>query len=349
VGSFRVQADIRHDDMRQGLIAMLPRLKRFADVLVGDRDEGKALLRRALIRMLSERHRYQKSTPLDRWAFSEIYRRWLNEHRDQTDALTQTKPTHASFERLFHKHSDDEFDALTANFLWRLPPPQRSALLLVYGEGLDHAAAGSVLDAPDHLTSIAEAMHIAFDESGRVAEEAKVGHPDSRPPEKRTELHSARNVEAAASQKALDRFWAGHFSVLRPGLIARDLPAPAADNFQRLQAAREQMAAGLPAYAPAHLAFHEADKKWLDNLLRKANQKVRVSIPVEFIQPPVATPAMEAHETAARQRLLLALALLHDPAAVPRLPDATELRAKRETSNPSTIPARSMLTSVTSF
>ena len=51
---------------------MLPRLKRFADVLVGEKREGKALLRRALQLMLTEHHRYQRGTPLDRFAFTEI-------------------------------------------------------------------------------------------------------------------------------------------------------------------------------------------------------------------------------------------------------------------------------------
>jgi RNA polymerase sigma-70 factor (ECF subfamily) len=140
--------------MRLGLIAMLPRLKRFADLLVGDKEEGRALLRRALIRMLSERHRYQKDTPLDRWAFAEIYRRWTNEHRDQTDALVQAKPTQASFARLFRKSGEAGFDSLTANFLWNLPPQQRGALLLVYGEGFDHETAGGVLDAtPDAIAA----------------------------------------------------------------------------------------------------------------------------------------------------------------------------------------------------
>lgn len=132
--------------MRQGLIAMLPRLKRFADLLVGDKDEGRALLRRALIRMLSERQRYERGAPLDRWAFSEIYRRWLNEHRDQADALMQVQPTRASFERLFREREETAVDTLTVDFLWQLPPQQRSALLLVYGEGLDHETAGDVLD-----------------------------------------------------------------------------------------------------------------------------------------------------------------------------------------------------------
>jgi DNA-directed RNA polymerase specialized sigma24 family protein len=55
---------------------------------------------------------------------------------------------------LFDKSGDAEFDALTANFLWHLPPQQRSALLLVYGEGFDHETAGSVLDAsPDTIAA----------------------------------------------------------------------------------------------------------------------------------------------------------------------------------------------------
>ena len=95
--------------------------------------------------MLSERHRCEKDTPLDRWAFAELYRRWTNEHRDQTDALTQAKPTEASFSRLFQNSGENELDSLTANFLWQLPPQQRSALLLVYGEGFDHETAASVL------------------------------------------------------------------------------------------------------------------------------------------------------------------------------------------------------------
>ena len=141
-----MQAGLRQDSIRHGLIAMLPRLKRFADLLVGDKEEGRALLRRALIRMLSERHRYRREIPLDHWAFAEIYRRWLNEHRDQTDALVKVKPMRANFERLFHEREGTGFDRLTADFLWQLPPQQRSALLLVYGEGFDHEAAGSVLD-----------------------------------------------------------------------------------------------------------------------------------------------------------------------------------------------------------
>jgi RNA polymerase sigma-70 factor, ECF subfamily len=133
--------------MRHELIAMLPRLKRFADVLVGEKREGKALLRRALLRMLAEHHRYQRGTPLDRFAFTEIYRLWLAELRDHADPLRQAKASEEDFDQLFPEDRDADFDAFTATFLGQLPPQQRSTLLLVYGEGFDYEDAAKVLDA----------------------------------------------------------------------------------------------------------------------------------------------------------------------------------------------------------
>lgn len=143
-----MQAEEFHDSIRPGLIALLPRLKRFADLLVGARKEGTALLGRALKLMLAEQHRYQRGTSLDRWAFAELYKHWLNELRDHADPMGQAKTDDASFERLFHKAEGADFDALTAGFLGNLPPQQRLTLLLVYGEGFDHIDAGRVLDVP---------------------------------------------------------------------------------------------------------------------------------------------------------------------------------------------------------
>lgn len=149
-----MQAEIHQQSVRHGLIAMLPRLKRFADVLVGEKKAGKALLRRALLRMLAEQHRYQRGTPLDRWAFAEIYQLWLHELRNHADPLGQAKASEAGFDRLFPKDRKAEHDAHTASFLGHLPPQQRSTLLLVYGEGFDHEAAGRVLDSsPDTIAA----------------------------------------------------------------------------------------------------------------------------------------------------------------------------------------------------
>lgn len=142
-----MQASTHRDSVRHDLIVMLPRLKRFADVLTGEKKEGKALLRRALLHMLNEHHRYQRGTSFDRWAFAEIYALWLSELRHHAEPLRQGKASEENFERLFHKDGDEEFDQLTVNFLGQLPPQQRSTLLLVYGEGFDYEDAARVLDS----------------------------------------------------------------------------------------------------------------------------------------------------------------------------------------------------------
>ena len=141
-----MQAEYFYDSIRVGLISMLPRLKRFADLLAGERSVGTALLGRALQRMLAEEHRYQRGTALDRWAFAEIYRLWLDELRDHADPIRQPKIDDSSFARLFHSEKGEAVDAFTIGFLRSLPPQQRLTLLLVCGERFDHIDAGRVLD-----------------------------------------------------------------------------------------------------------------------------------------------------------------------------------------------------------
>jgi DNA-directed RNA polymerase specialized sigma24 family protein len=147
-----LQAEDFYDSVRPGLMAMLPRLKRFADVLVGSRSDATSLLGRALNRMLDEQHRYQRGTALEVWAFGEIYRHWLRELRDHANPMSQAKTDDASFERLFDRGG--VCDRITVGFLRNLPPQQRLTLLLVYGEGFSHADAARVLDvAADTITS----------------------------------------------------------------------------------------------------------------------------------------------------------------------------------------------------
>ena len=104
--------------------------------------------------MLAEQHRYQRGTPLDRWAFAEIYRLWLHELRDHADPLGQAKASEAGFDGCSPRTGKRDTTALTASFLGHLPPQQRSTLLLVYGEGFDHEDAGRVLDSsPDTIAA----------------------------------------------------------------------------------------------------------------------------------------------------------------------------------------------------
>lgn len=130
---------------------MLPRLKRFADVLAGGRAAGRALLQRSLRYMLAEQHLYQRGTALDVWAFSEVYRQWRHELSGEADPMARAKLDDTAFTALFDLEADDFRDEAVIAFLIGLPPQQRMTLLLVYGEGFEHEDAGRILDVSPEM------------------------------------------------------------------------------------------------------------------------------------------------------------------------------------------------------
>ncbi|HML92589.1 sigma factor-like helix-turn-helix DNA-binding protein [Methyloceanibacter sp.] len=147
-GEHSVQAKDFHDSVRPGLVAMLPRLKRFADVLAGGREEGRGLLSRALQYMMAEQHLYQRGTALDVWAYAEVYRQWRHELSGHADPMAQAKVDGAHFAELFLLEDDGYRDDPVIAFLVGLPPQQRLTLLLVYGDGFEHEDAARILDVP---------------------------------------------------------------------------------------------------------------------------------------------------------------------------------------------------------
>ena len=168
-----MQAEDLYDSIKAGLIALLPRLRRFADLLSGERRAGAGLLGRALKSMLAEEHRYQRGTPLDLWAFAEIYQLWLKELRDHADPIGQDKADGASFALLFRNESGEESNPVTASFLRNLPPQQRLTLLLVFGERFDHVEAAHVLDVTPE-TIAARLVRITADLTDQLRERVPV-------------------------------------------------------------------------------------------------------------------------------------------------------------------------------
>lgn len=140
-----------YDSVRPGLVAMLPRLQRFADVLAGGRDPGRGLLRRSLHYMLSEQHLYQRGTSLDVWAFGQVYRQWRHELSGEADPMTLARIDDVAFGALFEVEEPRFRDAPLIDFLIGLPPQQRLTLLLVYGEGFEHEDAGRILDVSSEM------------------------------------------------------------------------------------------------------------------------------------------------------------------------------------------------------
>ena len=90
-----MQAEEFQHSIRPGLVIMLPRLMRFADLLVGAREEGTALLRRALQRMLAEEYRYQRGVARVLDALAD------DAARSVADRILRRRPSLATL-RVFH-------------------------------------------------------------------------------------------------------------------------------------------------------------------------------------------------------------------------------------------------------
>lgn len=133
--------------IRDDLVALLPRMRRFAFALCGNVQARDCLLRLASVAMMDNAHRYRRGTPFDRWAYGEIYRAWLALLRSRDDPFGQTRTQDGAFAARLYR--DDGAFEPAARFIDSLSPPHRAALALIHGEHFTYEDAATVLDATE--------------------------------------------------------------------------------------------------------------------------------------------------------------------------------------------------------
>jgi len=139
-----------HEDVREGMVAIFPRLWRYCLVLTSNRDRANDLAQATCLRAIEKADQFQRGTHLDRWLFKIAQRVWLNELRadavrrgggmaplDELD-IPDTSPGAES--NIFSR------DVLVS--VMGLPEAQRSVVLLVYVEGFKYREAAEVLEIP---------------------------------------------------------------------------------------------------------------------------------------------------------------------------------------------------------
>ena len=137
------------DALRQGLVEMLPRLRRYAYALTGAHADADDLLQTTIERIL------RKGAPddanLDKWVFRICKNIWIDEIRARRVRVSAVEDGKIEFE----ENIDGErivigkISLLEANkAMDALPDEQRAALSLVALEGYSYADAAQVLDAP---------------------------------------------------------------------------------------------------------------------------------------------------------------------------------------------------------
>ena len=132
------------------LIAVLPRLRRFARGLTGSAVEADDLVQAACERALSRAHQFQEGTRFDSWMFRIVQTIWIDQLRAR-----DTRREDAEEEGV-HVGTDEPARRAEARLalqevrtaLKELPPEQRAALLLVTVDGLSYKEAAEVAAVP---------------------------------------------------------------------------------------------------------------------------------------------------------------------------------------------------------
>ena len=141
----------REEALRQQIVGLLPRFRRFARGLTRDPDRADDLIQSACERALERLDQYRERSRIDSWMYRIIYTRWIDEVRkDKTRTAN-----------LVVLGNDDNFKSdagqagtrLTRSLdihraLETLSEEHRAAIMLVSVEGYSYTEASTVLNVP---------------------------------------------------------------------------------------------------------------------------------------------------------------------------------------------------------
>jgi RNA polymerase sigma-70 factor (ECF subfamily) len=132
------------------LIAVLPRLRRFAGGLTRSATEADDLVQAACERALARQHQFQEGTRFDSWMFRIVQTIWIDQLRARE---VRKEDGEIAEERLGSDETVRRVEARLAlaevrQAVARLPTDQRATLMLVTVEGLSYKEAAEVAGVP---------------------------------------------------------------------------------------------------------------------------------------------------------------------------------------------------------
>lgn len=141
---------MKEDTFSRELGALLPRLWRYAYVVCRDRDRANDLVQATCERALSRRAQFQPGTRLDAWTFTILQSIWKNDLRRESIRRGQgfVDAEEAGLVDTRESAEGRIFLAEVLNAVDRLPEAQKSAVYLVYVEGMSYEEAAAVLEIP---------------------------------------------------------------------------------------------------------------------------------------------------------------------------------------------------------
>jgi RNA polymerase sigma-70 factor (ECF subfamily) len=136
--------------VRQQLIELLPRLRRFAMVLTRSSDAADDLVQASVALALERQTQWNPASRLDRWLFQIMKTVWLENRKSAAIRRTESLDDHDitwSVSGTAAVESKMTLQEVRAEFI-RLPIEQQQALMLVSVEGYGYREAAELLEVP---------------------------------------------------------------------------------------------------------------------------------------------------------------------------------------------------------
>jgi RNA polymerase sigma-70 factor (ECF subfamily) len=173
-------------DIRYQIVALLPRLRRFALTLAGSRDLADDVLQSACEKALGRLDQFTPGTRLDSWMFQIVRTTFIDhmrsrkrrQHDDLTPDLVESLPSDARIHEQVVARADL---AIVRAEIGQLPDEQREVLALITVEGLSYQDAANVLGVP--IGTIMSRLSRARRKLARALEAppARPGHAEGLP------------------------------------------------------------------------------------------------------------------------------------------------------------------------
>jgi len=171
-----IEGGVRHvTDIKKDMIALLPRLRRFARALTRSVPEADDLVQEACLKALKNADQWDPSQPLDRWLFRIVRNTWYSELRKRQVRMGEGQVPADEATELVETETGEALAVASdlRHQINALPSDLGSVLLAVSVEGYSYAEAAELFDTP--VGTIMSRVHRARKAlAARLAETEKV-------------------------------------------------------------------------------------------------------------------------------------------------------------------------------
>lgn len=136
------------DRLREELVTLLPRLRRFARALARNPQDADDLVQTTVERALLHAAQLRDGAPLAAWLYGILRNAWIDEQRARARRGRLLSAAESDEQVADAAHAGPAESLAVQDALGRLPDEQRLAVALVLIEGLSYKEAAHVMEVP---------------------------------------------------------------------------------------------------------------------------------------------------------------------------------------------------------